>query len=818
MLLWLEILEDEILHDASTHMKPTTQNSRSEFPDISSIRFSLLVLALAYTAFVIYGSLVPLNFQHHPWQWALESFRNIQYLNLGISSRADWVANILLFIPLAIVWLGTLWHSRSLAWRALATLFVLIGCCSLSVAIEFTQLFFPPRTVSLNDIYAETLGTIIGLTAWWMTGATISRWYLGWRIANGSIDLAQRLLYTYLFLLFGYNLLPLDLTLSPFEIFHKWREGRILIIPFIDGQANLAQRFYALITDVLIWLPVGLLAQLSAGHQARQIWFRLTATAALIEFLQVFVYTRVTDTSDILTASLGSAIGIWLASLWNGQTTSAKQSNSTQGYAGLITGLAFWLALIFSVFWYPFDFDMNGSFVRGQLAEASSRVPFSLYYFGTEYRAATEVLHKIGFFLPLGVLLVLLINRIHFILPPLKKLLALTSVALIAASVEAGQLFLPHKFADLTDLVLETMGGWIGIILILKIQTTQRTRPMPTQLAPVMATPALAVPQQNPWLFVTGLVLGIALLLLAITHISAVPYNIRELISADYPIFSALLLACSVILSFGFPVWAVIRLAAGRQQPLALPKMILIHAGIAWVLLRLAVPLESIHDIVGSPILNWPWEWERIGRFMALFVLWSVTLFGAVMITLRTWVPNYSRLLWMWIIISTLLFPVSYFVVIKQAATDNLYELLDGGGTPVACMWVVAGIFVLALAGTQLARAAGSRFQVGAIQGILWGIISFPLTYLALNAGFESYIIKYDQVFSAFQFLLSQDRAHYAEPTELLLRYAIVHGVLLLTIAVCQLPFFWGAESASAYTSTSPTSEHKRRRRSKARA
>ena len=67
------------------------------------MRFYLLAAWFLYGAFVIYGSLVPLNFQPRPLAEAIDAFRNIRYLNLDIASRADWVANILLFVPLAFL-------------------------------------------------------------------------------------------------------------------------------------------------------------------------------------------------------------------------------------------------------------------------------------------------------------------------------------------------------------------------------------------------------------------------------------------------------------------------------------------------------------------------------------------------------------------------------------------------------------------------------------------------------------------------------------------------------------------------------------------
>lgn len=766
------------LHASPKHLK---QKPDAGLLNISSARFSILALAVAYTLFVIYGSLVPLNFHHHSWQEASEAFKNIRYLNLGIGSRADWVANILLFVPLAFVWLGTLWHSKSVAWRIVATLFVLLACTSLSVAIEFTQIFFPPRTVSLNDIYAETFGAFIGAFLWWATGASVTRWYLGWRADEGPMDLAQRLLYGYLFLLFGYNLLPLDLTISPVEIYHKWHQGRIIFIPFTftNGQDEPAQRLYGFFTDVLIWVPAGLLALLTAKWKGRQIWIWLTAAAALIEFLQIFVYTRVTDTTTILTASLGSAVGIWLAIRWQTKEPAAEQAKAASNIGRLIAGILLWLALIFAVFWYPFNFQVDSSFVRGRLAEATSRVPFATYYFGTEYRAVTEVIHKMGFFFPLGMLLALFAGRIRSGPSTLWRMAALAGVGIVAGSVEVGQLFLPGKFADLTDCILEMAGGWAGCAIAWRICSMHRIR----------AAPDILAPRHSPWLFAAGFVLGLALLLWAAPYIPAAPYNVRKLIGQEYPILSALGLACAIAWIFGFPAWAVTQMASGSHQPRYLPFFLLLHGIVAWLLLRMAAPLEMIHKIVGSPILDWPWEWESIGRFIGLFALWSVLSFGAGFIALRSWLPKASGLLWAWVAAALILLPVAYVVVIQQAATDNLTELLVGAGTPMAFLWVAIGLFLFALAGAQLACALGSGMRVGVVRGMLWSVASFPLTYLALHAGFETYIIKYGQVFSTFQFLLSQDRAHYAAPMELLLRYGFAHGILLFALAASQAPF-----------------------------
>ena len=97
-------------------------------------RAPLALLALGYLCFVVYGSLVPLDYVPVPWDEAAERFRNIPFLQLGIGSRADWVANLLLFIPLTFFWLGWLWPRTTAArivlsaliWVASVALYILL--------------------------------------------------------------------------------------------------------------------------------------------------------------------------------------------------------------------------------------------------------------------------------------------------------------------------------------------------------------------------------------------------------------------------------------------------------------------------------------------------------------------------------------------------------------------------------------------------------------------------------------------------------------------------------------------------------------------
>ncbi|TCV88113.1 VanZ family protein [Sulfurirhabdus autotrophica] len=443
---------------------------KSDVQSIQSVRNSLFYTGLAYLTFVIYGSLVPLDFHNRSWDNAWQAFMAIPYLNLGIGSRADWVANILLFIPLAFIWLGILWHRSNFGLRVLSTLTILFCAFALSIGIEFTQLFFPPRTVSLNDIIAESIGACIGIFLWWIYGEKLLSWLTRWSLAKGNTGLAERLLFLYLFGLFGYNLLPLDLTLSPIEIYHKWKEGRVILIPFSYIFENPQQALYGVISDVAIWAPVAFLWQLASTRPAFSIWLYVISASALLEFLQLFVYTRVSNVTQILTAALGAVIGLQLVNLFKNEKLGAATAHSrkSNGALHLILWLAatlFWTAIIITVFWYPFDFHFSREFAAKNLP-GMLRVPFLTYYYGTEYRAITEVLHKMGFFLPLGALLGLGVTQIHhYSWRQFAGWFAILSISLFALGIELGQAFLPGKFADITDWMLETLGGILGYSL-----------------------------------------------------------------------------------------------------------------------------------------------------------------------------------------------------------------------------------------------------------------------------------------------------------------------------------------------------------------
>jgi glycopeptide antibiotics resistance protein len=447
------------------------QRSRHAVHRSATSRTHLWLAGLGYLLFVVYGSLVPLDFRPMPLDAAVAAFRQIPWLQLGIGSRADWVANLLLFIPLAFIFTGALSHGRGVVVRLLASVFILVAAVGLSLGIEFTQLFFPQRTVSQNDIAAESLGAVIGIVAWWSVGGRFLRWYESWLEIREPAALSERLALGYLAFVFAYNVLPLDLTISVVEVFHKWREGKLILIPFSGLPTDPAHALYEVVTDMLIWLPPAFLWRFRGGRSTARAWWLGFAAASVLETLQLFVYSRVSDITDLITAALGAWVGAMLGGRL-GRRTRSQRAGAHSPLPGMQSRLILALVcilILMLLFWYPFDFRTDGAFIRERLA-FMERVPFEVYYYGTEFRAITEVFHKVLFFAPLGAMLAWFVVGLPWLWRGYAAAASILAIIVTALAIELGQVLLPGKFPDTTDWFLESLGGVAGYVVFRTIR------------------------------------------------------------------------------------------------------------------------------------------------------------------------------------------------------------------------------------------------------------------------------------------------------------------------------------------------------------
>ena len=265
----------------------------------------------------------------------------------------------------------------------------------------------------------------------------------------------------------------------------------------------------------------------------------------------------------------------------------------------------------------------------------------------------------------------------------------------------------------------------------------------------------------------------------------SVPYNVRELTEGRPPFLTALMLALLLLLTLGAPAWVTSSRLRGKDASFRTALLFLLAQGtLAWVLLRPSVPLEAIHDIVGFPVLGGSAEAETAGRFLALYA-GAATVILAAAAAWIAWEDRDSGPLAAWAPVAAVALPVSYAVVVPFAATDNLTELMRGGGGVLPAAAISGALAALAIAGSGFSRLlAGRSANPVAAVGIC--LAAFPAGYVLLQLGMEPHVEKYGQTFSAMQFLLSRDREHLASGAALRLRYALAFAACAMAIAVAQ--------------------------------
>lgn len=272
-------------------------------------------------------------------------------------------------------------------------------------------------------------------------------------------------------------------------------------------------------------------------------------------------------------------------------------------------------------------------------------------------------------------------------------------------------------------------------------------------------------------------------------HIPSLPYNLREVIYADSPLLSAGLLALAWLWLAALPVALARAIDRHRSMRLALPALVLIHAFLTAVGLHLAVPSEGVHDLVGSPVLAWPGDVEVIARLTALLSAASVILLGGALLSRVLVVRRFGAGLMAWVVVAPPVLAMAHWVVVQQAATDNLTELMAGGGGWAASTAIALGGLSMALAGSLMGRYLAGRGLRGlATLGMVMAAVASAYGFFWL--GLAQAVDKYGQRFSALQFLLSTDRQHLAEGVELYLRYALASLMGVVLLAIAQWPLF----------------------------
>jgi VanZ family protein len=417
-----------------------------------------LLLVLAYLGFIAYGSLVPLQYTPLPLELAWAKFQQTKMLQLGVDSRADWIANGILYIPAGFLVAEWLTGHMSRLFRIPAMLLAFAICAGLAFGIEFTQIFFPPRTVSQNDILAECIGSLFGITLAPYLGHWL-RQLLAYRPASQSAGITL-ILSTYLLAYVAYSLFPYDFLISSDELTAKFNSNQWGIL-FAGSETG--GRFFLTIVklgiEVAAAIPFGIFLMRRTRPQGASPMKVIVPAALLgmaIEFAQLFIYTGSSQGISVATRILGSYAGamLWLHGRHIDENTLKVLLKRSTGillpvYLLGIAGLTGW----FSLRWGSFDAAVV-SF------EKTKWLPFYYHYYTSEAHALTSLISVIAMFAPLG-LFTWAWNWSRLS----AALLAMT----LAFIVETSRLFFADTHPDPTNLLLAAASACLVALFTSKL-------------------------------------------------------------------------------------------------------------------------------------------------------------------------------------------------------------------------------------------------------------------------------------------------------------------------------------------------------------
>lgn len=302
------------------------------------------------------------------------------------------------------------------------------------------------------------------------------------------------------------------------------------------------------------------------------------------------------------------------------------------------------------------------------------------------------------------------------------------------------------------------------------------------------------------WLLRVSVIFGVATVLLyGLAVVPGVPYHVQELFGPRPSLPQALLFAGVVLFSLGPPAMMglqLIRLPVG--QAWLFPVGMLAHAAIVFLAFRYATPIASVHTLVGEPVWGGSGEFERLVRFVAAFLNISLPIAGATALVYaltRSFAPQRFLL---FVVFASVLTLVGYLIVVVNAATTNVTELLRGEDDLFS--WVGFGLWLglIAFAASLVAERVSG--VLGDSLAAAFAVLLFlPLSYGVVFLALEPRVGGEFSELSALEFLLSSSRERYFfSAFEVFLLYALAYSVAVLLLFCAQYPV-WLAYSTRRF-------------------
>lgn len=411
----------------------------------------LLAVVVAYgsTALTVVGfNYTPAD----PVRMALEFSQRLRvWVPNGSDQRADWMGNLTMMVPMGFLLAGC-FAPRDRRFGAFAAAGAFVVAVVFILAVKYAQLFFPPRTVTLNYVVAQAAGAVVGIAVFPAWQAQLA--WLRARQARGLDGLAL-LLRLYTIALFVFMLMPLDFALDAPDLAAQIRRlPDVLTAVTGEGRSPLI-RTMVIVASVIALMPVGMLATLRRFD--RYVIERSVAHATLVGFawiLPVFLASLLVMGANpslsglagrVLGIALGAALMRWLA----------RQDMVRLRWK--LSRLVPWLVLPYLALLLAANGLVSTDWVGPDEAWAAVKprglMPLYNYYIVGKAEAARNIVAHAVMYAPIGIMAWLARGG---------GLTAGLLAALLAAAVETARWFRPGLEGEVNTIAVAAGAAWLA--------------------------------------------------------------------------------------------------------------------------------------------------------------------------------------------------------------------------------------------------------------------------------------------------------------------------------------------------------------------
>jgi glycopeptide antibiotics resistance protein len=418
-------------------------------------------LCLGYVVVMMYSSTVigpaGLHFVFQDPSDALQRFLATRFVVHGSDQRADWIGNLLMLVPFGFLVTATIWPRRKVL-RLPAAIAALLICTVAILGIKYLQLFFPPRTVTLNYITAQCIGAAMGCA-----GCIVWHGHIGPSVSRrdpvAALVVALRL---YAGALLIFLLMPLDFALSAADLQTQLARlpDTLLALPGADRPLPIQLTLIA--TAAAGFIPVGmLLSFVKVGV------FRIrrgVAAVTLIGLLLtsgIFVLTTlVMSAAPSMAAILYRTAGIMIGAAsirW------AIKGGPVRSQARIRAWVP-WLIIPYLIVLIGVNRLWSVDWLSARLAAEQvyclGLLPLFDYYIVTKAEAARNIVGHVAMYLPIGFGLWFRDPR------PRTGLRAFVLAALLSCGVELGRYLRPGLEGDINAIVVAGVSAMLATWLM----------------------------------------------------------------------------------------------------------------------------------------------------------------------------------------------------------------------------------------------------------------------------------------------------------------------------------------------------------------